>query len=561
MLKQSKFFFLFALISWNTMGQDSTPPLDIPLKLSGTFGEFRSTHFHAGLDIKTQGKEGFEVRAIKAGSLKRINVSISGYGKCLYIQHADGTTSVYAHLQKFAPKIEAYIKKYQYKKESFTIQRALKLNELTLEEGEVIGVSGNTGGSEGPHLHFEIRETKSANPLNPLQLGFDIKDSIRPVIQGLYLYSIFRDKASEKTALVLDKKNDSTYVADIQHLGGTFGLGVRLFDRQDLSYNRNGIYKAELAVNGSTRFSYTFDRIDFSDGKKINALIDYVTYREERIRVQKLFRNIGVDYSFLPKEAPNGYMVFEEGHSYQIQLMVEDYAHNKTYVSFYVEGAPHELPSPPTPNPNEVSPLKDYLFTHAPYEIYLPKDTFYAPVQLDIRSANDTLYVKEIKQAQRKGFTLEVKVPEGLDSLQLQQLCLAKIDPRAEENENPLQYVWTNKKDSILKTTSAYTGTYIITKDSLAPSIEPLNFTPEQWMSNYTHLKLSIDDDFSGIQEYRATINDQWIRMEYESKDKTLIYDFDDIDFKEAKLDFRLEVKDNVGNVEVYETSLFRKPL
>ncbi len=101
---------------WNTRAQEITPPLDIPLKLSGTFGEFRATHFHAGIDIKTQGKEGFDVRAIKAGSLKRINVSISGYGKCLYIQHADGTTSVYAHLQKFAPKIEAYIKKYQYEK-------------------------------------------------------------------------------------------------------------------------------------------------------------------------------------------------------------------------------------------------------------------------------------------------------------------------------------------------------------------------------------------------------------------------------------------------------------
>ncbi len=191
---------------WNTRGQEITPPLDIPLKLSGTFGEFRATHFHAGLDIKTQGKEGFDVRAIKAGSLKRINVSISGYGKCLYIQHADGTTSVYAHLQKFAPKIEAYIKKYQYEKEQFTIQRYLKLNELTLEEGEIIGFSGNTGGSEGPHLHFEIRDTKSSNPLNPLQLGLAIEDSLRPVIQGLYLYSIFRDKTSQKTALALQKK-------------------------------------------------------------------------------------------------------------------------------------------------------------------------------------------------------------------------------------------------------------------------------------------------------------------------------------------------------------------
>jgi len=560
MLKQCTLFFLLTLFMWNTRGQETTPPLDIPLKLSGTFGEFRATHFHAGLDIKTQGKEGFEVRAIKAGSLKRINVSISGYGKCLYIQHADGTTSVYAHLQKFAPKIEAYIKQYQYEKEQFTIQRYLKLNELTLEKGEVIGVSGNTGGSEGPHLHFEIRDTKSSNPLNPLQLNFDIEDSIRPVIQGMYMYSIFRDKASQKTPITLNKENDSTYVADLQHLGGTFGLGVRLFDRQDLSYNRNGIYNATLKINGTTRFSYTFDRIDFKDGKKIDALIDYATYKEERIRIQKLFRNLGVGYSFLPKDAPNGYLVFEEGHSYQVELMVEDYAHNKTYVSFYVEGAPYERPSPLPPNSDSLSPYKDYLFTHGPYEVYLPKETFYAPVKLNISAVNDTLFIEDTKQAQRKGFTLEVKIPEGLDSLQLQQLCLAKTNPRAKKDDNPLQYVWTSKKDSLLKTTAAYTGTYLITKDSLPPSIEPLNFVDEQWMSNYTHLKMGIDDDFSGIQSYRATINGQWIRMEYEPKDKTLIYDFDDIDFKKAKLDLRIEVKDNVGNTSVYETSIFRKP-
>ncbi len=285
----------------------------------------------------------------------------------------------------------------------------MKLNELTLEEGEIIGFSGNTGGSEGPHLHFEIRDTKSSNPLNPLQLGLAIEDSLRPVIQGLYLYSIFRDKTSQKTALALQKKNDSTYVADLQSLGGTFGLGVRLFDRQDLSYNRNGIYKARLKVNGSTRFSYTFDRIDFKDGKKIDALIDYSTYREERIRIQKLFRNLGVGYSFLPKDSPNGYLVFEEGLSYQVELMVEDYAHNKTYVSFYVAGAPYERPSPLPPNSDAVLPYKDYLFTHAPYEVYLPKETFYAPVKMDISTVNDTLFIEDIKQAQRKGFTLEAK--------------------------------------------------------------------------------------------------------------------------------------------------------
>ena len=123
-----------------------TPPLDIPLKLSGTFGEFRPTHFHAGLDIKTQGKEGFKVSSIKAGSVRRIRVTTTGYGKCLYIQHADGTTSVYAHLKKFAPKIESFIKAYQYEKETFLTQKFLKLGEITVEQGEVIGYSGNTGG-------------------------------------------------------------------------------------------------------------------------------------------------------------------------------------------------------------------------------------------------------------------------------------------------------------------------------------------------------------------------------------------------------------------------------
>ena len=136
---------------------------------------------------------------------------------------------------------------------------------------------------------------------------------------------------------------------------------------------------------------------------------------------------------------------------------------------------------------------------------------------------------------------------------------MAKTIPRAKKDDNPLQYVWTSKKDSLLKTTAAETGTYLITKDSLPPSIEPLNFVDEQWMSNYTHLKMGIDDDFSGLQSYRATINGQWIRMEYEPKDKTIISDFDDINFKKAKLDLRIEVTDNVGNTSVYETSLARK--
>lgn len=549
--------YLFFL---NAFAQDIIPPLDIPLKLSGTFGEFRATHFHAGLDIKTQGQEGLKVKAVQTGSIRRIRVATTGYGKCLYIQHADGTTSVYAHLQKFAPKIEALVKAYQYEQKSFLIQRFLKLNELTVQKGEVIGYSGNTGGSEGPHLHFEIRNTKAETPLNPLAHGISIQDSIRPIIQGFYRYSLLRNRPSEKVEIPLYRENDSVYSSEIQAFGGIHGFGVRLFDRQDLSYSRNGIYKAELLVNGSSRFSYTFDEINFQDGKKINTLIDYPTYKKERIRIQKLFRNSDVGFSFLTKEAPNGFIKFEEGRSYQIQLIVEDFEHNKTYVSFYAQGLAYQHPPPPPPSNLLTKPYKDYLYIVDQFEVYLPKETFFDEVKFKVTARQDTLFIQEVSLPQRRGFELKAKIPKMLDSIQKQQLCLAKINTKKDSVKNPLRYVWTQKKDSILKTTFAYPGTYVFSRDSLPPTVEPVNFKANQWMSNYKYLKLNLKDDFSGIKSYRASINDQWILMEHEPKDDLLTYTFDDIDFKQAQLNLKVEVEDNVGNKHLYTTTIFRKP-
>ena len=559
-IKRNFSLSIVAILSSFLHAQEApTPPLDIPLKLSGTFGEFRPTHFHAGLDIKTQGKEGFKVSSIKAGSVRRIKVATTGYGKCLYIQHADGTTSIYAHLKKFAPKIESFIKAYQYEKETFLTQKFLKLGEMTVEQGEVIGYSGNTGGSLGPHLHFEIRDTKAETPLNPLQLGFEIPDSIRPIVQGFYRYKKEENGLSKKTQLPLERINDSVYQADLQQLGGIHAFGIRLFDRQDLSYNRNGIYKAVVKVNGEEKFSYTFDKIDFRDGKKIDALIDYPTYREERIRIQKLFRDLDVDYSFLPKTAPDGFVNFEKDRAYQIEIVVEDYTHNKTYISFYVEGKEDFRSAPVAAMQNPIAIDKDYLFAFEQHEVYVPKNTFYQSIDLVINEKKDTLIIEEIPFPQRKGFELSVAIPKALDSIERQQLSLAVYDPKEEKEEQQLLYVWTTKKDSILQTKYAYAGQYVLTKDSLAPTIKPLNFKDQQWMSNYKFLEVEVDDEFSGIKSYRATINGQWILMEHEPKDKTLIYNFSDIEFDQTQLNFELEVKDQVGNTSVFNATIFRK--
>ena len=536
--------------------QKATPPLDIPLLLSGNFGELRGSHFHAGLDIKTQGRQGFPVKSILAGSIRRIRVTVTGYGKALYIDHADGTTSVYAHLQKFTPKIEQIIKERQYKKEKFLIQSYFKTNELTVEQGEVIGYSGNTGGSLGPHLHFELRDTKAQTPLNPLELGYAIQDTQRPVIRGMYQYNLNDPKQKEKNEIRLIRKNDSTYTSSIQSWSGKIGIGLRMYDRQDLSYNKNGVYQIAVRLNGKEMIQYTFDKISFDDGKYISTLIDYKTYATESIRIQKLYRDLPYGFSFLPKDAPSGVLNFEAGRSYQLQIILEDFHGNKTFVESYIEGKKEAATDKEKKQgiaENTVNPELDYLFEFENQEVYLPKNTFFEPVDFKIRATKDSLFVGSKEDALQRTFEIQFKTPK-VDSLEINPWSMARLNKKKK-----LDYVYSVAKDGKRISKGGIPGTYVLTKDTLAPSITPLNFKPKQWLSNYTFLKLKIEDDFSGIKSYKGTINGQWILLEHEPKNNTLTFAFDDIDFDQSQLDFKLEVKDQQGNSSIFETTVFRK--
>ena len=543
-------------LSFFISAQEATPPLDIPLLLSGNFGELRGSHFHAGLDIKTQGLQGFPVKSILAGSIRRIRVTVTGYGKALYIDHANGTTSVYAHLQKFAPKIEKIIKERQYKKEQFLIQSYFKTNELTVEQGEIIGYSGNTGGSLGPHLHFEIRDTKAQTPLNPLKLEYDIQDTQRPVIRGLYQYDLNNPRQKKKNEIRLIRKNDSTYTSSIQSWSGKTGIGLRMYDRQDLSYNKNGVYKIAVRLNGKEMIQYTFDKISFDDGKYISTLIDYKTYATEGIRIQKLFRDLPYGFSFLPKDAPNGILNFEAGRSYLLQISLEDFHGNKTYVESYIEGN-REITTDNKKKlqiaENTVKPELDYLFEFENQEVYLPKNTFFEPVDFKIRATKDTLFVGSKEDALQRTFEIQFKTPE-VDSLETNPWCIANLNKKKK-----LDYVYSVAKDRKRISKGGTPGIYVLSQDTLAPSITPLNFKPKQWLSNYSFLKLKIEDDFSGIKSYRGTINGQWILLEHEPKNNTLTFAFEDIDFDQSQLNFKLDVEDQQGNSSTYETTIFRK--
>ena len=264
---------------------DFISPVDHKITLSGNFGELRSNHFHSGLDIKTQQRTGLKVKASANGFVSRIKVSHFGYGKALYITHPNGYTTVYAHLQKFSPEIEAYVKKQQYEKESYEIEVFPKAEDLLILKDTLVAYSGNSGGSGGPHLHFEIRD-KQERPMNPMLFGINIKDSSNPIVKSIYVYPLdknsFVNSSNTKQKIRLTPLKNGDYNTENINAIGNIGFAINAFDRQDLAANSNGVYNIQTYINGSRNFEIDFKRFSFDETKHINQLIDYELFSTKK---------------------------------------------------------------------------------------------------------------------------------------------------------------------------------------------------------------------------------------------------------------------------------------
>ena len=554
---------IIILISLNNLfSQEKSSPVEIPILLSGTFGEFRKTHFHTGVDIKTQGKEGLKIRAIDDGDLIRVKVSTSGYGKAVYIRHYDGTTSVYAHLKKFSPKIQHIIKRLQYEKKRYEIEKFFKEGEIKLKKSEIIGISGNTGGSSGPHLHFELRDTKMEKPLNPLKYGYYVADTIPPSIQNIFIYKFLKDKIFKKIKIRLNRNENIYSVKDTIVSTGILGFGYSGYDRQNSSYNRNGIYKRDLMINGKSVFSYKFDDLTFQDGKKIDLLIDYKAYNIDKIRIKKLYQNINSKFSFLENGDNYGLFNVVEDSLYNIKIIFEDINKNKSIVSMIIKGSKNENRFDFSESDIESKlyhPDLEYEKKYENLKFKIPKNAFYEPTELNFDYKLDTISIKRFTKAPKNGFKLEFLIPKNLDSINLRQTCVGKLNINNKGEKNKLQYVFGNKNDSLIFVKSMSGGKYFLTKDTIPPSIKPVNFKNKKWVTNLSTLKIRVDDEFSGIKKYTASINGKWILMEHEPKRKLLFFEFDDLNFDKAELKFNLHVEDMVGNENEFEAIIYRK--
>jgi len=536
-----------------------TSPLDITLVLSGTFAELRSNHFHSGLDMKTQGKEGFKTYAAAAGYVSRIKISRYGYGKAVYITHPNGYTTVYAHLQKFSPTIEAYVKKQQYFKELFEIELFPKAEDLKISAKEVIAYTGNTGGSGGPHLHFEIRD-KQERPMNPMLFGFDIKDTTKPLVYELYGYPLSEGShingETSRVKIRIIKLPNGHYKTEQITAFGKIGFGIISTDRQDFASNKNGLNHIKTTFNGTKSLEVDFKRFSFNETKHLNRYIDYGYFFETKKRIQKLFIESNNPLQLLKSHATQGMVSIINDTNSIYKIAVSDFKGNQSDLSIPIKGLKKELPkTKPIPlHLQQIIASEETILEKGHISVQIYKDSFYEDVAINFEVTNDTLKLhKPIIPLQKSmNINFDISQYKGTDK---DQLFIGSVSRYG----NKLYYTPTKKRGNTLTARTKYLGNYTLGIDDGNPEIKTINFKNGSWISDYRYLKIKISDEISGIKNYRATINDQWILMEYDTKTQTLTHDFNDEIITDTKNNLKIIVTDNVGNSSTFETTFYRK--
>lgn len=556
------FVFLFSICSF---GQTQYPkdyfrsPLDVSLQLSGNFGELRPNHIHAGFDFKTQQKEGLFVYASADGYVSRIKISEVGYGKAIYITHLNGYTTVYGHLQSGYGEIEKTIKKEQYKAKSYEIDIPLYPNDLVVKKGDIIAFSGNTGGSDGPHLHFEIRDTQSEKIINPMYFGFDtfITDSKRPAINSLWVYPLDENsivnQSKRPISVNLSLQEDGTYLAEKIAATGKIGFGITTFDYDNVSWNSNGIFRVQTYLNGKTDFSYQFDTFAFDETRLINVLIDYERYKKLGQRVQKLFMKTPFPLSIIKTGSNNGVISVSSNITQNYRIEVADFSENiaKIFIPIQYSSLPAKVAEVPVTSKYLVKAKKENIFSLDNVTVNFPANTFYDDFYMNFEVKKGELKLHEdiVPAFTNFSITFDDSIAPQKDR---EKMFIGLI------NGKKISYYNTKRYKNSFTIYSKYLGDYKLIKDGKPPKIKSDKRIGGKWISNLNELQFSISDELSGIKSYDGYLNGKWILLEYESKTKKLIHRFSDGIVTEGKNDLKIVVTDNVGNSTIFETQFFR---
>lgn len=559
------FFISFLMLFQLAHGQyeeyknfDFHPPLDTTLLLSGNFAELRPNHFHGGLDIKTGGQEGKNVYTIEDGYVSRIKISHGGYGKCLYITHPNGLTSVYAHLQKFNEEIQDFVRREQYARRTYQIELFPEKDQLTFKKGEVIAYSGNTGGSGGPHLHFEIRDDNQV-PINPLLFNFNIKDNIAPKLTMLGIYPLdvnsYVNEKMEPIFLKPSKSDSSYYISNYKdlELSGKIGFGISVTDYLNNTSNRCGIFSIELKVDSVTYFKHTLEKVSFSNTRYINSLVDYSVWKKTGMKIQKCFLDPGNKLNTYSEVRNNGVYEVLDTLTHVVEILVKDSYMNISIVRFSFRGKKETSLIDPS--------VIEYNFRHDEYNAFqndyivlgLPEDALYTDINFEFSvDSSKNAYASPIYNVHNKYTPLHKPMTLSVIAKNIPKRLVSKAFV-AEIDEGKPYYNAGSYNDDFITIKTKYFGMYAIVIDTVDPRVRAHNFVSNQNVASLGKMVFKVHDDLSGLASYQGRIDGKWVLLEYEYKDNELTYYFDDHLPKEGKHSFKLIVRDKVGNKTDYD--------
>ena len=544
-----------------------TPPLDTALILIGTFGEIRPNHFHTGIDLSTNQQEGKEVKAAADGYVSRIKISAGGFGKALYVTHPNGYVTVYAHLKKFRGDIQQLVLKNQYEQKSYEIELQPKPKEIKVKKHETIAFSGSTGETGGPHLHFEIRDEVTEEPINPLLFGLKIQDTIAPVISNIRIFpvageGILNSTDTAVTFIAVGQKDETTgqliknrftvNIPDYIKAIGTFGFGIEATDHQQNSDAVLGIYSVSLKIDSEMLYEYKMDRLNFNDLRYVNAHIDYRSKLRDNLTIQRSFMLPGNHLKISQDTTKKGYITFLEEGAHTVEFNLTDFNGNKSTCTFILLSYNSLAENPYQPVPEDAVPLtleKGIAIHKTNVDIVIPAGAVYEKCWFtSSESTPKGNAIAKIFHVGDRFVPIHTSITVGIKPQFLADTLKSKAFLVSLDNRGGYIYEGGSWAGNFLTAKVRHFGDFTIAVDTIPPGIAKDYYPGDSKTPEEDVIRFRIIDNLSGVKSYNVTVDGKWMLMEYNKKENLITGNVVDLT-RNSMHHVEVEVTDEKGNV------------
>lgn len=565
--KSLSFLFLFLFITSFLLAQDWRSPIDFPIKLSGTFCELRTNHFHHGIDIKSsRGVIGDKIYAIGDGIIHRLRVQAAGYGNSIYIRHPEGYVSVYAHLASIDPTLDSIVLAHQYDRETFEIDLHLDSMNIRVNKGDVIGRMGSTGYSFGPHLHFEIRDAKTEVSINPLFFGFEVADNIPPNLSQIRFDYLRKDGSvyGQKQYNAIQGKKTTRLGVDTVRIGAwRCGIALRTQDKMNATHNRNGLYEVRIEVDSVPVYHFRADSAHFHESRAVNILKDVASYKRASERWYLAYDMPGSPLQdYLLAEKSLGWIRPFENKPQLVSVRVADFYSNVRTVQFYLV-RDKKMAEQPTQKFNYLLPFHEpNIVRLKSAELSCPSQAFYRDQKLMIEEAEEKSdrYLSPVVKFDGevvpfyRPCTLRFTT-EQLDSAALARAVIVRC------SGDDMHHVGCEKTHEGIQTSIGGWGEYVLYHDDKVPSFEVV-FCPSVARKRDV-LKFKIWDEFESKGKAkevycRAEIDGQFILARHDVKSNTFAVPLNNL--PAGTFTLSLTYGDAAGNENTWSRKIEIKP-